>query len=153
MNTILEKRTAIALGGDVAGKTQEINQFITNISKDINKLPPISTEDKGPVYKCNEYLNNYKYPTRVLSRFHRPAGADGDGLRDAEPVPAPRPRRGRGVLRRAQPRGLQPRPRQGGVRGGGARAAALHELHPDWCLKRRLNKGSQRFYNHGEGLY
>ena len=44
MNKILEKRTAIALGGDVAGKTQEINQIITNISKDINKLPPISTE-------------------------------------------------------------------------------------------------------------
>ena len=32
------------LGGDVAGKTREINQFITNISKDINKLPPIGTE-------------------------------------------------------------------------------------------------------------
>ena len=44
MNTILEKRTAITLGGDVAGKTQEINQIITNISKDINKLPPIRTE-------------------------------------------------------------------------------------------------------------
>jgi len=44
MNTIQEKQHASLLGGDVADKTREINQFITNISKDINKLPPISTE-------------------------------------------------------------------------------------------------------------
>ena len=45
INTILEKKQcATALGGDLAGKTQEVNQCITNISGDINKIAPIGTE-------------------------------------------------------------------------------------------------------------